>query len=394
MFSVVVPSELLERSHGFVENAGRPEGYEAQRTILKERDALAPTEGLDSDNTLYTTQPSIRMDATPAAFSDGWTECLLYPDVKALILTTPGFPSPLFRPSSRGYRLGPSPNKGRGLFTTRKISAGDLVLSERPLTLTPAWISTRVRYLKELTAEEKVQTQIYEWEQTFKVLFDRLHPDYRTAFMALANSHQRDGSGPIGGIIRTNALGVRCLQTGRYSAEEARTLRRGIYSAVCREISRLNHSCSPNTTAKFDVASFSYQLFAARDIPKGEELKFSYTALNALAEARQTELEPYGFRCTCSACRTPESDARRALSFVFPVETIEDCLEKLSLLEEEGLQVAEEYCETLKSLMNLYLGRGDVHNASKYARKLASRPWSPLADLARSYPLHFNRSRC
>jgi hypothetical protein len=208
---------------------------------MKERDALAPTEGLDENIALYTTQPSITMNATPADFPDGWTECLLYPDVKALILATPGFPASLIRPSSCKYRLASTPDKGFGLFSTEKIHAGDLILSERPLTLVPACISTQVRFLKELTAQEKFLAQIYEWEQTLKILFDRLHPDYQAAFMALANSHQHDGSGPIGGIIRTNALGVFCLQTGRYSAEEQRTYRRGIYSAVCKEISRLNH---------------------------------------------------------------------------------------------------------------------------------------------------------
>ncbi|KAJ7503037.1 hypothetical protein B0H11DRAFT_1987551 [Mycena galericulata] len=355
---------LLKRSHGVVENAGRPDGYEARETILKERDALAPTED----------------------FPDGWTECLLYPDTKSLILTTPGFPAPLVQPSSCSYRLAPSPDKGQGLFCTRKLSAGDLILSERPLTITPAWIARQMRFSRKLTAEEMFQAQVYEWEQTLKVLFDRLHPDYKTAFMALANSHESDGSGPIGGRIRTNGLGVHCLQTGRFTAEEERTSRQGVYSAVCRQISRLNHSCSPNTIAHFDLATFSYRLFAARDIPRGEELTLTYTSLHSLTEARQKELEPYGFQCSCSACRSPsQSDARRALSISISMDNVDDCLEKLSLLEDEGLEATPEYCKTLKSLVDLYFGLGDAKSVGKYARKLVSRPWSSFADSARSY---------
>ncbi|KAJ7125183.1 hypothetical protein C8R44DRAFT_703338 [Mycena epipterygia] len=378
--------ELLQRSYGVVENAGRPEGYEARETISKERDALAPTESLDPDATLYTTQPSIFMNTTPRNFPDGWTECLLYPDVKALILATPGFPAPLLRPSTINHRLAPIPSKGLGLFSTRKICAGDLILSERPLALVPAWMSVQVRYLKELTAKEKFQAHLHEREQQLKVLFDRMYPDYQKAFMALANSHQHDGSGPIGGIIRTNALGVTCLQTGRYSAEERQKFRKGIYSAVCNEISRLNHSCCSNTTTHFDVATFSFQLYAARDIAEGEELTITYTNPRSLAKERQSELEPYGFQCTCSACRTPsESDARRAVSLTLSIRNVKDGLAKLSLLEQEGLEATDDYCETLKSVMELYIALGDANNASKYAGKLVKRPWSPLADGVRLY---------
>ncbi|KAJ6589940.1 hypothetical protein DFH09DRAFT_1140480 [Mycena vulgaris] len=373
--------ELLERRHGVVENTGKPEGYETTRQKgMKELDPFAPTGNYDKDVLLYTTQPSIFMGDTPADFPDGWTECLLHADAKALILATPGFPSPLVRPSSTKYRLTSSPDKGLGLFSIGKICAGDLILSERPLTLVPTCTSTKIRFLRPFTADEKLQTQLYEWEQTLKVLFDRMHPEYQAAFMGLANSHQQDGSGPLGGIIRTNGLGVESLQTGRFSAEEQRTRRQGIYSAVCKEISRLNHSCSPNTVTYFDIPTFSYQLFAVRDIVKGEELTLAYTSPQSVTKERQSSLEPYGFQCTCAACREPfESDARRAMSSSISADNLEGGLLKLSLLEKEGIEATEEYSATLKSVMGLYIGLGDSDNARKYAGKLSKRRWSPQA---------------
>ncbi|KAJ7668726.1 hypothetical protein DFH06DRAFT_1321959 [Mycena polygramma] len=362
---------------------GRPEGYEVEKRIYKELDALTPTELLDDGLLLCTTQPSVNMDTTPADFPDGWTECIVNADVKRLILNTPGFPARLVRPASRKYRLAPTPGKDHGLFSTGTIRTGELILSERPLTLTPVTFSSQMRFTKDLTPEQKFQATLYEWEQTAKMLFDRLHPENQAAFMSLANSHQHDGSGPIVGVIRTNGLGVACLQTGRYTAEEQETQKRGVYNAVCKEISRLNHSCSPNTEAHFDIPTFSYQLFAARNIIKGEELTLAYTGLTTLTEIRQKELEPYGFRCTCAACLAPStSDPQRAIIACMPITNIDDGLVRLALIEEQGLQVCDEYCQTLKTIMELSIGIGDAETARTYAKKLANRPWSPHAVMA------------
>ncbi|KAJ7270069.1 hypothetical protein B0H12DRAFT_1009152 [Mycena haematopus] len=353
---------------------------------MKERDALAPTEGLPDDMALYTTQPSIFMNTTPANYPDGWTECLVYPDVKSYILATPGFPAPILRPSALKYRLAPSPDKGLGLFSTAEIHKNDLILSERPLTLTPSSMGTPMRFLRELTAQEQYRATVYEWEKTLKVLFDRLYPYYREAFMALANSHQHDGSGPVGGIIRTNSLGV-SLPPDKYSVEEQRK-GKGMYSAVCKEISRLNHSCSPNTLAHFDVVTFSFQLFAVRDIAEGEELTLTYTGLNLPAEMRQSNLEPYGFRCTCSACCTPStSDVQREISQTMEISNIDDGLLKLALLEEQGLTACDPYCEALKTIMELYISMGDADNGRMYAKKLVNRRWSSFAYDTRVYTI-------
>ncbi|KAF8146859.1 hypothetical protein K438DRAFT_1626949 [Mycena galopus ATCC 62051] len=325
------------------------------------------------------------MDTTLAEYPDGWTECLIYPDAKAFILATPGFPAPILKPSSLKYRLAPIPDKGQGLVSTAQIRAGDVILSERPLTIAPIAMISDIRFMKELTAQEKYLASIYEWEQTLKLMFDRLHPDYQAAFMALANSHKHDGSGPILSVIRTNGLGL-LLPVGKYSVEEQETLGKGRYSAVCKEISRLNHSCSPNTIAHFDVVTFSFQLYATRDIAKGEELTLAYTSLGLPAETRQSNLEPYGFRCTCSACRTPStSDDHRATSLTMQIANIDDGLLQLALLEENGLETWDPYCNALKTVMELYIALGDADNGSMYAKKLARRRWNPLANVAERY---------
>jgi hypothetical protein len=96
------------------------------------------------------------------------------------------------------------------------------------------------------------------------IAVDRLRPDNKAAFMALASSHKEDGSGPVVGIVRTNGIAMN-LDPEEMSESE-------IYSAICKDISRLNHR-----------------------------------------QVRNKEFKPYGFICTCPACiDAPASDARRA----------------------------------------------------------------------------------
>jgi hypothetical protein len=84
------------------------------------------------------------------------------------------------------------------------------------------------------------------------------------------------------------------------------------------------------------------------------------------------------------------------------ITNVDDGLVKLALLEEQGLQVCDEYCEALKTVMDLYIGIGDADNASMYAKKLASRRWNTYAAGAklyttplaiRSHPLWIKRTK-
>jgi hypothetical protein len=76
--------------------------------------------------------------------------------------------------------------------------------------------------------------------------------------------------------------------------------------------------CRPNAYWRWDLASFSVHIYAARPIAAGEQLSIHYVPLLQSAAARQDQLlDRYIFRCTCSACAASRatravSDARRA----------------------------------------------------------------------------------
>lgn len=72
--------------------------------------------------------------------------------------------------------------------------------------------------------------------------------------------------------------------------------------------SRINHSCIPNVHFAFNKNLNKATFHAVRDIEKGEELTLSYLDVaNRTRDARQSELAPRGFQCSCPACEdTPE----------------------------------------------------------------------------------------
>ncbi|KAJ7686553.1 hypothetical protein B0H17DRAFT_1332780 [Mycena rosella] len=288
--------------YGVVEHAGLPEGYKLADLDVKELDPHRDPRTLPENLFLVTSLP-IPLEAPAAAGTDRATACMLQSTTKAQILSTPGFPRPVPRPPAVRHRIGPAPGMDLGAFSTARIQRGEVILSERALLIAPGHLFGDDDYPSSFSEAQIQQAILVQAEQYLKVAFDRMDPEDKTAYMALANSHLQDGSGPILGIMRTNGVGAGPLTRPGTPPMP--------YSAVCKEISRLNHSCCPNTTALFDMPSFSFRLFALRDIASGEELTYPYIDVTAPAAERQKALEPYGFRCTCPACRDPTSDARR-----------------------------------------------------------------------------------
>ncbi|KAF8994392.1 hypothetical protein BDQ17DRAFT_1202347, partial [Cyathus striatus] len=118
----------------------------------------------------------------------------------------------------------------------------------------------------------------------------------RDDYMALANAHLNDETPTLAAIWRTNVFEFPGL--GEEGNEQ--------YGAILKEMSRINHSCRPNCTHNFDIASFSFELRATKTIGVGEEILYSYCNIGIPTENRQAALMPYGFACTCqSCCPTP-----------------------------------------------------------------------------------------
>ncbi|KAJ7701927.1 hypothetical protein B0H17DRAFT_1195133 [Mycena rosella] len=266
-------------------------------------------------------------------------------------------------PTTPTFRMAPSPGKGMGLFSTRALKMGDLILSERPLFVTV----TRSKLIASLdfTEEQQKQHSRNEWERHYELCVNRMQPADKAALMALANCNENDGFGSIDGIVATNAFGLEDL--GLPGREEE-------YIAVGKDLSRLNDNCSCNTSHRFDTPSFSYQLFAVHDIAAGEELTTGYTYLDCSTAERHQKLKPFKVVCTCAACTDRvASDARRAsIALCNPGErpfsesfarvwlldpTLPDdwlpfkCEAQLALIARESLEHLPMHCEAVTTLM-------------------------------------------
>ncbi|GLB39181.1 hypothetical protein LshimejAT787_0603430 [Lyophyllum shimeji] len=333
---------------------------------------------------VYVTIPS---DPPPGAKladdRDGWTQCLLRHPALATILSTPGFPRRPHYPPDVCFCIGPSKH-GLGMFATRDLSMGDHILTERPLTVTPTTIPMPkfARCLEGLTDEQRRQAILDRWEKAFLLpCFNRLDSAAQADFLDLANSHAEDGSGPILGVIRTNGFEVAGVVDPGPDGE---------YAAVCRIMCRINHSCSPSADRLFDIASFSFQLRATRDVKQGEEIFVSYCNVLETAADRQEYLASYGIKCTCNSCLpdTTASDQRRldlrrsidaidndydtwlADPLLADDYTIKISLRWISVIQQEALEASDAYRHHLHAIVKAYVALGDAENAVKYGRLL------------------------
>ncbi|KIY64570.1 SET domain-containing protein, partial [Cylindrobasidium torrendii FP15055 ss-10] len=344
---------FMKLQAGVIENAGRPEGYYAEKFTIHEDDP--DTIIVPDDELMYTSIPPGAPDAV---------ECIVSGWVKRDVLNRRGFPKPLEKPVEPAYRIEEVPGKGLGMVAARKFSAGDLICDERPLSLVPTHFPIGFRFPKDFTAMQIQQALLYERGVIIETLVDRMPKERKEKYMNLANCHLHDGSNAVTGIMRTNAFGLEEMQdNGKSSANGA-----SLYQAVWDHQSRINHSCCPNASRTWDLASFSQRIRAARDIEEGEEITTQYTCLTWPYEKRKEDLLPYEIDCKCPSCIQMDhtrSDKRRKLFEKPPtIHTpktmpkdgepmdgwIAPALKVLRLMEDEGLQLAPSYKSVLNQL--------------------------------------------
>lgn len=123
--------------------------------------------------------------------NDGISQCLITSAVKRKLLAIEGFPQPLRHPSSPACRIGPSGERGMGMFATRKLRNGEYICAERPLFVMPASTSLMGELSEtlavEMTIESYQQVILREREMLSELAFERMEPEKYEQFMSLAN---------------------------------------------------------------------------------------------------------------------------------------------------------------------------------------------------------------
>jgi len=250
----------------------------------------------------HTTIPCRDPTQTSSTVSYSRTECVLFgKDVQRAI---PSNVIDIPKPPSIRHRISTSSHRGLGMFATCDLDLGDLVCSERPLLISPYKIVTSCVIMKsdgDPPSDAQIATAAFaEYEIELGLALNRMDARNRTAYLALADSHTKDGSGRLFGILRTNAYSV---DLGDRSKAESK------HAAVFDQLSRINHSCAPNARVNFCIHSFSLQVYALGRIEKEEEIFISYCNSSLPHATRQAKLSPHGFHCICPACTNPSHDA-------------------------------------------------------------------------------------
>ncbi|KAJ6497623.1 hypothetical protein C8R45DRAFT_983622 [Mycena sanguinolenta] len=360
-----------------------PEGFPYTKTFYEGRDPRGdPRGGSEPGMMLFTSIPFLSDD------NEQVSECLFYHGTKEALMQIPNFPHPMLRVDTPAFCVTDIPGKGMGLVSTRELKMGDLILDERPL-----FVCSRGVPLPEppstFTNEKFMQYHLQKLEEYYQHSLGRMRPKVRDAYLALHNCHKEDESGTAVGIVRTNGMALLGLRPDVQDESSQ-------YSAVCKDISRLNHSCSPNTAPRFHVSSFSYRLYAVRDIAEGEELTYQYTDVVQSAAKRQAELKPYDFVCACRACKDPStSDPHRAAVAKFyaanigmltspflTVALLAKCRKQIELIVREGLEHHPVYFDVVKLLMEGCIAHGDARGASEWAARLEKCSWGENRDNA------------
>ncbi|KAG6910419.1 hypothetical protein DXG01_010774 [Tephrocybe rancida] len=234
-------------------------------------------------------------------------------------------------------------DKGLGMFATRHISTGSLILVDHPAILTPAKVP--------LTQNAR--------SSAYRSLFEALPQPRRDELRTMTNCRSPEECETMEeGISRTNGTAVELGLPDDIDVEARE------YGAVFLTINRSNHSCGPNAAHKWDLASFSSSLYALRPIVPGEEITMIYTDVTQPRHTRRAHLlSHYGFTCQCPFCAlhsplSEESDATRAAlrdwRHTHPTFTgwatdickaddfvLKSHMEALTLIEKEGLQGME-----------------------------------------------------
>jgi hypothetical protein len=130
---------------------------------------------------------------------------------------------------------------GLGIFATRPLDAGALVMSERAfaIALHEMHVAVSPEEAKGLTPAQLHEVGQHQIENLLQLLLGKMAPADRKAFLSLANTRADDGSGPLSGILHTNSFAVRIPTKGAQGTDGGVEL----YAGVFDTLSRVNHRC-------------------------------------------------------------------------------------------------------------------------------------------------------
>ena len=243
------------------------------------------------------------------------------------------------------FRIADAGKKGLGMFATRAIKAGELIIAERPLVISSP--------TSHGTKHEIAYTRPF-----YDAALTALSEPARTALLDLADTCSLgppEHTHPLPGRLMTNAYSCGPLTATNAVPDDADIAKgEGVpWNATYATLPRANHACTPNAHYSWNRARWCGQFFAARDIAAGVEITSRYV-LDLTQAERHAHLErTHSCACLCESCvdvspaAVSRSDARR--------------------------QGVDHYLRTLRAALNPkdypYLGQEEIRRTLRQARE-------------------------
>ena len=246
------------------------------------------------------------------------------------------------RPSCPQITIRESPGKGRGLFATRRIKGGQIILEEYPLiTLSNVGEMSldefKANHYPYIDKETKTKIlQLNDPAENMKKL------DTKTAeklarkdpVMMFWKKSKSEEISKIFRIFTGNSIKI-CGEEHLYRD----TTETGLFN----KIHLINHACVPNTTWSWVMGDFQrQQVRAMMDIEKDEEILASYYNVPPVLYGsrkfrQQVLLEAGGFLCKCSECSLEGWDMEDNERMRAEIREIREKMEEINQLRSEGL---------------------------------------------------------
>lgn len=214
---------------------------------------------------------------------------------------------------------------GLGMFATRNINRGELILNEKPLVKLK-------QNVPKLQLSRYIEHQVSKLGEQDKAKIFELHDN--------------QSSKSLVGIFKTNGY-----MLGKKSE----------YCGLFYVMARVNHSCRPNATHHWVESEGAQKVFALKNIDSGEEICTSYIdPFEDTLNRKKILKKSFDFECSCELCLNKgdfdleKSDERRRmlkeLQNMRPRMGLQNhdlFLSKkklmLTLLKEEGIEY-DSYC--------------------------------------------------
>jgi tetratricopeptide (TPR) repeat protein len=216
-----------------------------------------------------------------------------------------------------------STNKGRGVFATRDIDQGELIICEKAFAIAYEGEIGRCATVNTVKNKLYLGPDSYLPPKIVQLLFD--NPSMADQYLNLySGGRDRPGRSisftdegtpiidafTVAAILDYNAFkteNIVDLLDVTTDAEDEPEDDGGIWI----QTSYLNHSCTGNVFRTF-IGDFAI-IRALRPIKNGEELHHSYVPVLNSLEKRQEALSKYGFTCSCEVCKIQRGVSQREL---------------------------------------------------------------------------------